>query len=256
MRRLTYLLIVLTLSLLLLITYNKYEANPGEVKMENEKVTKRVGSLIRVKPEYEERYIILHRHTFPGVLDRIKKSNIRNYSIFLLDGMLFSYYEYVGNDYDADMKAIADSTTRDWWKLTDPMQEPLPTRKKGEWWTEMEQILNLNKMVGPSEKAQRIALVAEVIPGKEEDLEQLCQNFPSGLEEETNDQNFQNCHLFFGGGRIYYYYEYVGDDFGKSMGEINKSKKFNSFQSGMNNNCLVRKDNGYWQIMKEVFHTD
>jgi L-rhamnose mutarotase len=256
MRRITYLLLTSILFLLFFITYNKSEANSGEVKMENEKVTKRVGSLIRVKPEYEERYIILHRHTFPGVLDRIKKSNIRNYSIFLLDGMLFSYYEYVGNDYDADMKAIADSTTKDWWKLTDPMQEPLSSRKKGEWWAEMDEILNLKKMVGSSEKAQRIALVAEVIPGKEEDIKELCKKFPAGLEEETNNQNFQNCHLFYKDGKIYYYYEYVGDDLRKSMGEINKSKKFTTFQSDMNNNYLVKKNNGYWQLMKEVFHTD
>ena len=72
-----------------------------------EEVTKRVGSLIKVKPEYEERYIILHKYTFPGVLDRIRKSNIRNYTIFLSDRILFSYYEYVGKNYDRDMKEIA-----------------------------------------------------------------------------------------------------------------------------------------------------
>ena len=256
MRHITYLLLTIILSLVLFITYNKSEANPGGVKMENEKVTKRVGSLIKVRPEYEERYIILQKHTFPGVLDRIRKSNIRNYSIFLLDGMLFSYYEYIGNDYEADMNAMADSNTKDWWKLTDPMQEPLPDRKKGKWWAEMEQILDLKKMVGPSENAQRIALVAEVIAGKEEDLKQMCEKFPKGLEEETNDQDFQNCHLFFKDGKIYYYYEYVGNDLRKSMGEINKSKKFTAFQSDMNNNYLVRKSDGYWQVMKEVFHTN
>ena len=255
MKRIAYLMLIIILSLILFITYNKSQANAGEAKMENKKVTKRVGSLIKVRPEYEERYIILHRHTFPGVLVRIRKSNITNYSIFLLDGMLFSFYEYTGKDYEADMKAIADSTTKDWWKLTDPMQEPLPDRKKGEWWAEMEEILNLKKMVGPAEKAQRIALGAEIMPGKEKDLKELCKNFPEGLEEETNDQNFQNCHLFFKDGKIYYYYEYVGDNLRRSMGEMNKSKKFVTFQSQMNN-YLIRKSNGYWQQMKEVFHTD
>src|SRR3972149_4601379 len=115
------------------------EAQDGSiVKMESEKVTKRVGSLIKVKPEYEERYIILHKYTFPGVLDRIRKSNIRNYSIFLLNGILFSHFEYIGNDFVADMKAIADPVTKDWWKLTDPIQEPLPARKEGELRAEMD----------------------------------------------------------------------------------------------------------------------
>lgn len=101
----------------------------------------RIGSLIRVKPEYEERYIILHRYPFPGVLKRIKNSHIRNYSIFLHTGILFSFHEYVGQDYALDMGKIAqDSITQDWWRLTDPMQEPLYSRKPGEWWATMPEV--------------------------------------------------------------------------------------------------------------------
>jgi len=225
------------------------------IKMEIEKVTKRVGSLIKVKPEYEERYIILHKHTFPGVLERIRKSNIRNYSIFLLDGILFSHFEYVGKDFDADMKAIADPTTKDWWKLTDPMQEPLPTRKEGEWWAEMEQFLCLEKIVKPSPEAQRIGLVAEVIPGREENTKLLLMNFPPELEEATYKENFQNCNLYYKDGKVYYYYEYAGNDLGQSFAELGKNEKFKVFQSEMNN-FLVPKANGYWEVMQEVFHTD
>ncbi len=54
--------------------------------MKLEKVNMRIGSFIKVRPEYEKRYIILHKHVFPGVLSRIRKSNIRNYSIFLSNG--------------------------------------------------------------------------------------------------------------------------------------------------------------------------
>lgn len=230
--------------------------NNSEAKLNaEEKVNKRVGSLIKVKPEYEERYIILHKHTFPGVLERIRKSNIRNYSIFLLEGILFSYYEYVGSNYEADMKAIADPTTKDWWKLTDPMQEPLPNRKEGEWWAEMEQLLCLEKKIKGSSDAQRIAITAEVIPGKEEELKKLCKNFPADLESETNKKNFQNANMFCKDGKIYYYYEYAGNDFRKSIGEISNIKIFKNFQDDMNK-LLVPKANGYWELMREVFHTN
>ena len=98
-------------------------------------MTRFVGSLIGLKPDYAERYIALHANTFPGVLRRISRSNLRNYSIHLHDHLLFSYLEYVGTDYDADMAAIGtDETTRQWWSLTDPMQQPLDGRKTGEWW--------------------------------------------------------------------------------------------------------------------------
>ena len=50
-----------------------------------------IGSLIGLKEEFAEQYIILHKNTFPSVLGRIAKSNIDNYSIFLLDGFLFGF---------------------------------------------------------------------------------------------------------------------------------------------------------------------
>jgi L-rhamnose mutarotase len=246
----TIIFIFIIFTLMINAEKKAYTAN-----QEAEKISKRVGSLIKVKPEYEERYIILHRHTFPGVLDRIRKSNIRNYSIFLLNGILFSYYEYVGNDYDADMKAIADTVTKDWWKLTDPMQEPLPARKEGEWWAEMKQLLCLDKKAKESSAAQRIAITAEVIPGKEEKLKELCKNFPAELESETNKEGFQNANMYLKDGKIYYYYEYTGNDIRKSMNELSRNNVFTNFNDEMNK-LLVRKQNGYWDFMREVFHTN
>ena len=66
-------------------------------------------------------------------------------SIYYKDGYLFSYFEYVGNDFEADMKKMSDdSLTQEWWKLTDPCQIPLETRKEGEWWATMEEIFHLD----------------------------------------------------------------------------------------------------------------
>ena len=65
---------------------------------------KRFGQIIRVRPEKEAYYKDLHAAAWPGVLDMIKQCNIQNYSIFMRDGFLFSFYEYTGSDYAADMK--------------------------------------------------------------------------------------------------------------------------------------------------------
>jgi L-rhamnose mutarotase len=73
----------------------------------------------------------------------IRACNIRNYSIYFKDGYLFSYFEYHGDDFEADMKKMAaDPKTQAWWKLTDPCQEPLETRKEGEWWASMEEVFH------------------------------------------------------------------------------------------------------------------
>jgi L-rhamnose mutarotase len=106
---------------------------------------KRYGLLIGVKPEMLAEYIEIHRKVWPEVLATITRCNIRNYSIFLKDGKLFAYYEYVGMDYTADMaRMAADPKTQEWWKITDPMQIPLETRAKGEWWASMEEVFHID----------------------------------------------------------------------------------------------------------------
>jgi L-rhamnose mutarotase len=106
---------------------------------------KRVASVIRLRPEHEQTYRELHRAAWPDVLAALTRANVRNYSIFLRDGLLFSYLEYVGDDYEADMAAIAaDETTRRWWQLTDPCQQPVASAAEGEWWAPAEEVFHLD----------------------------------------------------------------------------------------------------------------
>lgn len=223
--------------------------------MNQEKISKRTGSIIKLKPEYEERYIILHKYAFPGVLERIRKSNIRNYSIFLHEGILFSYYEYVGKNFDEDMKEIADPVTKDWWKLTDPMQEPVPTRKEGEWWAEMDQILNSDKLLKPSSNAQRIALTAQIKSGFEDQVRKLFAEFPEELKDITHKENFQNNNVYLKDGRLYFYYEYTGNDLRGSFNHLNQSEAFRNFQNELTN-YLEPNGNSSWSVMQEVFYTN
>jgi L-rhamnose mutarotase len=105
----------------------------------------RVATVIRLKPEHEEEYRRLHRAVWPDVLAALKRAHVRNYSIFLRDGLLFSYLEYDGADYAADMAGIAaDDATRRWWQLTDPCQQPVDSAAEGEWWASAEEVFHLD----------------------------------------------------------------------------------------------------------------
>jgi len=105
----------------------------------------RHGSLIKVRPEKLAEYVKYHASVWPEVLDTITRCNIRNYSIYHKDGYLFSYFEYVGRDFQADtQKMAADPKTQEWWAIMKPMQAPLPTRAPGEWWAEMEEVFHLD----------------------------------------------------------------------------------------------------------------
>lgn len=118
------------------------------------------GSIIGLKKEFEEQYIILHKHTFPGVLDRIHRSNISDYSIFMHNGLLFSHMVYIGPNLDTDMKAMGtDATTREWWKLTDQMQQPFEDRKSDEWWTAIDLWYNYEALVDTGAKINRQAYI-------------------------------------------------------------------------------------------------
>lgn len=106
---------------------------------------KRYGQVIAVRPEKLEEYKRLHANAWPGVLKMIKDCHLQNYSIYYKDGLLFSYYEYVGTDYEADMaKMAADPETQRWWDVCKPCQQPLPTRSEGEWWSDMEEVFHLD----------------------------------------------------------------------------------------------------------------
>ena len=81
----------------------------------------------------------------PRCLLKLKTCNIRNYSIFLRDGYLFAYMEYIGEDFAADMQKMAeDSMTQLWWKETDPCQEPVDSAPDVAWWTDMEEVFHTN----------------------------------------------------------------------------------------------------------------
>ncbi|MBL7112101.1 MAG: L-rhamnose mutarotase [Bacteroidales bacterium] len=104
---------------------------------------KRFGMIIGIKPDKIEEYKKLHAAVWPDVLKMIKKCNIRNYSVYLKDELLYSYFEYTGKDFKADMeKMAADPVTQQWWDVCKPCQNPLETRAEGEWWAEMEEVFH------------------------------------------------------------------------------------------------------------------
>lgn len=106
---------------------------------------KRYGQILRVKREYEAEYVRQHAQVWPGVLARIQRSNIRNYSIYLRDGILFAYFEYLGSDFAADMRAMAaDPETQRWWALMEPMQEKWPSATAAEWWSNMTEVFHID----------------------------------------------------------------------------------------------------------------
>jgi len=104
---------------------------------------KRFGQTIRLKPEGAADYVRHHAAVWPEVKAKIAECNLRNYSIYVHDGVAFSYFEYVGTDFEADMaKMAAHGATQKWWDVVKPLMSPLETRKPGEFWADMEEVFH------------------------------------------------------------------------------------------------------------------
>lgn len=213
-----------------------------------------VGSLNRVRPEFEERYIILHKHTFPEVLRRIRKSNMRYYSIFLREGLLFSYLEYVGREYENDMKAVGDDVdTQEWWKLTDPMQDPLPGRPKTEWWANMDLLYTCcTSIKTPGALSRRIAYVATMM---EEDPRRLAgeirdsaRDLPLSVASGIALNKFR---IFAGYGHVCLYAEVTGNFRDNETVPLENILTFNDGKLPLHKH--LKSD---WQDMREVFFAE
>lgn len=110
---------------------NQVAINENSADVQNQKSIKRIGMVIKIKPERLEEYLKVHADSNQGVRDLLTKYNMRNFSIFMTkleDGNYyeFGYYEYRGKDYESDMAALArEPRNIEWLKMCDPMQIPL-----------------------------------------------------------------------------------------------------------------------------------
>ncbi|GBG24065.1 Hypothetical Protein FCC1311_002832 [Hondaea fermentalgiana] len=123
--------------------------------LKKKRAPKRVAGLLKLRPEKEIEYRQLHEHTWQEVMQTMYENNMRNFSVFLHKPsyQLFSYYEYIGSDYEGDMARIArDPVVKSWWSFCEPCQEPLnwhgsPPSQGGsggggdnEWWATLTNI--------------------------------------------------------------------------------------------------------------------
>ncbi|MGC5170331.1 L-rhamnose mutarotase [Microbacterium sp. DT81.1] len=105
----------------------------------------RYAMVCRVRPGKREEYLALHREVWPGVEAMITQCGIRNFSIYVIEDILFGYYEYIGDDFDADQQRMAgDPLTQEWWARTAPCQVPLTADADVPNWQPLEEAWHLD----------------------------------------------------------------------------------------------------------------
>ena len=102
------------------------------------------GQIGKLLPEKADEYAQLHLNPWPELLEALRRHHLENYSIFQWGETVFSYFEYTGEDYDADMGRMAsDPTMQRWWTYTKPCFERYAMSPKEEFYADMKQIFRL-----------------------------------------------------------------------------------------------------------------
>ena len=230
----------------------------------------RHGAVIGIPKESIAEYKRLHAATWPGVLRMIDKTNIHNYSIYLGEvgpnqDYLFAYYEYTGKNFDADTaKMKKDNTTQEWWKLTDPLQRPLPTRKEGEWWAQWQEVFHHE---GPARKPNQIkSRHGSIIGMPQKNILAYTQMHAAvwpGVLAALDQVNIRNYSIYLGQIQpgeylLFSYFEYVGDDFPGDMARMadEVTKLWWTYTDPLQVRLPGTPEGQQWKTMEEVFHTN
>ncbi|KAF8812003.1 rhamnose mutarotase [Phlegmacium glaucopus] len=115
----------------------------------------RICQVIKLKPSAVDEYIKVHAAVWPGVLAALERAHIMDYSIhhYAPLQLLIANFKYTGDDYEADMKKVAqDPETQEWWRLTDGMQESLVEGAEGSgrgipWWATIPEVFRFDGQV-------------------------------------------------------------------------------------------------------------
>ncbi|MEE0946762.1 MAG: L-rhamnose mutarotase [Acutalibacteraceae bacterium] len=87
---------------------------------------KRIGTVTKVKEGMMDAYIKIHDEIWDDVVEASHSCGTRNFTIFAIGDYLFSYSEYVGDDFEADMKRKAElPAIKKWKEATGAMLTPV-----------------------------------------------------------------------------------------------------------------------------------
>jgi L-rhamnose mutarotase len=112
----------------------------------SENAMKKMRMVIGIRPEKITEYKALHNEVWPDVLAQLAQTNIRNYPIFLCEheNLQFGYWEYCGDEFEADMVAIKNHTpTQHGWELTGLCQRRLDSAHNDEQLVFMKQVFDM-----------------------------------------------------------------------------------------------------------------
>jgi L-rhamnose mutarotase len=109
------------------------------------KIMKRVGFLLKVKPDMIEEYKEKHEAVWPEMQAALRRTGWNNYSLFILDdGLLFGYFE-AAEDFKSSLDGMAkEAINAKWQAAMSPYFEALGSARPDENMLELEEVFHLD----------------------------------------------------------------------------------------------------------------
>ncbi len=106
---------------------------------------KRVGFILKVKPDMIEEYKRHHEQVWPEMLDALRDTGWRNYSLFMRDdGLLFGYFE-AAESFGASLDGMArEEVNARWQAFMAPYFEGLVGKSADQTMQELEEVFHLD----------------------------------------------------------------------------------------------------------------
>jgi L-rhamnose mutarotase len=106
---------------------------------------KRVAFVLKVREEKLQDYKMHHRVVWPEMLDALRRTGWRNYSLFLRkDGLLFGYLEAPTNFQTALADMAKEEVNTRWQEFMAPYFESLEGARPDEMMLELEEVFHLD----------------------------------------------------------------------------------------------------------------
>ena len=104
---------------------------------------KRIGFLLKVKPDRLEEYKQHHKNVWPEMLDALREAGWHNDSLFLrTDGLMFGYFETEENLQAAQAKMAAKEVNTRWQEFMAPYFDT--NSRPDENFMELEEVFHLD----------------------------------------------------------------------------------------------------------------
>ena len=105
---------------------------------------KRIGFVIKVKPERIEEYKVHHKQVWPDMLEALRRTGWHNYSLFMReDGLLFGYFETPESLQAAQAGMALEEVNHRWQEFMAPYFEGLGGAHADESFVELEEVFHL-----------------------------------------------------------------------------------------------------------------